>query len=465
MVKGFFQNGFMSSEINHSHIILIPKIDSPCLITHYRPISLCNVTYKLIANILVKRLRLVMANIISPLRSAFVQGRLIQDNSVLTHEVFHMLRKKRSGRKFMDIKADIEKAYDRMEWVLILQALKCFGFNAMFINWISQCILTVSYSILLNGPPFGFFQPSRGLRQGDPLSPLLFIIGSEVFSRMFIREEQMARLHGIPLGRNVPPILHLLFADDLLIFSRATSEEAHVLSDCLHKYGNWSGQRLNSQKYSITFSRNVSNTASHSICSILQLPRKDNIKKRLGIPMVVARNKHQQFKFICERVKSRLEGWQMKTLSQAGQLVLIRSVAVALLTYTMANYVLPKAICSQLDSMMMQFWWDFPNDTHHHLCLKSWVSICRPKRDGGLGLKLVEDHNKALIVKMGWQILNNPEKMWVQIIHAKYMKSKFIWDCPVSVGASWFWRGITRVANILKEAICYQIGSGEEVRV
>lgn len=163
MVKGFFQNGFMSSEINHSRIILIPKIDSPCLITHYKPISLCNVTYKLIAKILAKRLCLIMANIISPLQFAFVRGRLIQDNSVLTHEVFHMLRKKCSGRKFMAIKADIEKAYDRMEWVLILQALKCFRFNDMFINWISQCISTISYSILLNGSPFGFFQPSRGL--------------------------------------------------------------------------------------------------------------------------------------------------------------------------------------------------------------------------------------------------------------------------------------------------------------
>lgn len=245
MVTVFFNRGFLSSEVNHSHLILIPKLDAPSLISHYRPINLCNVTYKLIAKILAKRLSLVMSNIISPFQSAFLQGRLSQDNLVLTHEVFHLLRTKHLGRQFMAIKADIEKAYDWMEWKLILQALKCNGFNEIFINWISQCLSTMSYSILLNGSPYSFLKPTRGLRQSDLLSPLLFIIGLKVFSRMLTREEQLRRIHGIQLGRGVPTLSHLLFADDLLIFSRASREEAHVISACLNKYGNWSGQRLN----------------------------------------------------------------------------------------------------------------------------------------------------------------------------------------------------------------------------
>lgn len=151
-----------------------------------------------------------------------------------------MMRRKRKGRSFMAVRADIEKSYDRMEWGLIIQALKCFGFCSTFINWIHKCISTVSYSSLFNGSPFGFFKPTRGLRKGDPLSPLLFIIKSEVFSRMLLREEALNWIHGVKIGRDFLPISHLLFADDLLIFTRASKEEVQVISGCLHKYGSWS---------------------------------------------------------------------------------------------------------------------------------------------------------------------------------------------------------------------------------
>lgn len=154
----------------------------------------------------------------------------------------------------------------------------------------------------------------------------------------------------------------------------------------------------------------------------------------------------------------------MKMLSQAGRLVLICSVAVALPTYTVANYLVPKSIYYKLNSLMMRFQWSF-SDNQHRLCLKSWASLCRPKKDVGLGLKLTEDRNKAPIANMGWQIQTNPEKLWVQIICAKYLKSKIVWDAQASVGASQFWKGITRVVHILKGAACFQIGSGTQVRV
>lgn len=214
-----------------------------------------------------------------------------------------MLRSKRKGRQYMAIRANIDKAYDRMEWNLIITTLKCFGFHERFIRRISQCISTVSYSILLNGSPTRFFKPTRGLCQGDPLSPLLFIIGSKVFSRMLIREEQANHLHGIQLDRGVPAITHLLFADDLLIFRRASREEAGIILECLQRYGNWSGQRLHPWKSSVSFRQNVRHDNNLAICSILNLPWKESVDKHLGIPMVLGRNKHRQFSSICDRVK------------------------------------------------------------------------------------------------------------------------------------------------------------------
>jgi hypothetical protein len=121
----------------------------------------------------------------------------------------------------MAVKLDMEKAFDSMEWGFLLEIMKLLGFSSIWINWIYQCISTSSFSILLDGSPFGFFKPSQGLRQGDPLSPFLFILGSEVLSRLFLKEEQLGNLHGIKIARNSPPISHLLFADDIIIFSKA----------------------------------------------------------------------------------------------------------------------------------------------------------------------------------------------------------------------------------------------------
>lgn len=122
----------------------------------------------------------------------------------------------------MAIKLDMEKAFDLMEWGFLLAIMKLLGSNSKWINWIQQCISTSSFSVLQDGSPFGFIHPTRGLRQGDLLSPFLFILGSKVLSRLFLKEEQQDNLHGIKIARKSPPVSHLLFAYDLMIFSEAT---------------------------------------------------------------------------------------------------------------------------------------------------------------------------------------------------------------------------------------------------
>ncbi|KAB1207150.1 hypothetical protein CJ030_MR7G011471 [Morella rubra] len=261
MVQHFFVSGFMSREINHCRVVLLPKEAAPSQISQYRPVSLCNVVSKLISKILANRTRMIIDKLISPLQAAFVPGKTIHENSILAHEIFHVLKKRNSGRKIMAIRADIEKAYDRMEWKLILVAMKCFGFAPHFVGWIEQCLSSASCSILLNGTPLGLIKPTRGLRQGDPMAPFLFIIGSEVFSRIWMRAEADHSIHGICIARSAPPITHLLFVDDLLLFTRATSSEAHVVMQCLTKYAGWSGQQLNVCKSTVTFSRNTRSAA------------------------------------------------------------------------------------------------------------------------------------------------------------------------------------------------------------
>jgi hypothetical protein len=183
-VSSFFTRGHILTEINRTFITFIPKSDKAAKINQFRLISLCNTIYKIISKILAARLKPLLHKVISPWQSAFVPGRVIQDNSIIAHEVLNTMKKKSGFVGLMALKIDTEKAFDTMEWSFLLNVLRLHGFSSIWINWISQCIFTPSFSFLINGSPFGNFKSSRGLRQGDPLSPFLYIIGADVLSRL-----------------------------------------------------------------------------------------------------------------------------------------------------------------------------------------------------------------------------------------------------------------------------------------
>ena len=250
-------------------IAMVPKQSDSHTIHYFRPISLCNIVYKIITKILANRLKFLLPKIISPLQTTFVPNRNIQDNTILAHELLHSFKNEKGKGGFMFLKLDMEKAFDKMEWDFLLAIMEKLGFHSTWINWIRICISSSSFSILINGNPFGLFSPKRGLRQGDPFSPFLFILGLEVLSRLLFREECVGFLKGLKIARNCPAIHHLLFVDDLLIFGKATFFEACCIKSCLDKYCKWSGQTINANKFSIRFSRNTNQRTSITICRVL----------------------------------------------------------------------------------------------------------------------------------------------------------------------------------------------------
>nr|AAM93462.1 putative reverse transcriptase [Oryza sativa Japonica Group] len=220
---------------NDTNIVLIPKVKSPSVLKELRPSSLCNVVYKIISKVLANRLKSILPEIILDTQSAFVPGRLITDNVLIAYEATHFLQNKRNGKDgYAAIKLDMSKAYDRVEWPFLLHMLRRLGFDEKWNRLIMNCVTTVNYKIKVNGDYTEVIKPDRGLRQGDPLSPYLFVICAEAFSAAIQAAE-----------------------DDSLLLLKATESVANEMKQIILDYERCSGQIVNRDKSVVMFSSNM----------------------------------------------------------------------------------------------------------------------------------------------------------------------------------------------------------------
>jgi hypothetical protein len=158
-------------------------------------------------------------------------------------------------------------------------------------------------------------------------------------------------------------------------------------------------------------------------------------------------------------VKSKVDGWRAKSLSQAGRLVLIKSVAAAIPSYAMSTFLLPKSICSQLDKVFKNFWWGFSSSKTKNLSLKSLELICTPKALGGLGMRSMKDVNLALISKLGWKLLTGLDSLWVSQLTGKYLNFESFLSLSFLSSTSWLWKGILKSKPIISKGTCHRIHS------
>lgn len=269
--------------------------------------SLCNVSMKIIMKALANIFSQILPYIISDLQSALVKDRIITDNVILAHEIIHHIRmKKYSGKGFLSIKVDMSKAYDRVEWDFLRVLIFKLGFAESWVNKVMKYVESVKHSVKVNGLQSEFFQPSRGLRQGDPISPYLFILCQEWMSINLDYMQSKNQIVGVKLARELPRINHLFFSDDCLLFIKAKVRLLENLKNLLVRYEEGVGQKINVRKSEFTVSCNVDEVLCTLFSNFLEMVKVPRHTKYLDLSLVVGQNKGEVFKILEDKMEEKV---------------------------------------------------------------------------------------------------------------------------------------------------------------
>ncbi|RVX14113.1 LINE-1 reverse transcriptase-like [Vitis vinifera] len=353
-----------------------------------------------LAKTLANRMKGVLAKVISTAQNAFVEGRQIMDAVLVANEAIDSIVK--SNRGAILCKLDIEKAYDHVDWDFLLAAMEKMGFGERWCRWIKWCLSTVRYSVMVNGSPAGFFQSLRGLRQGDPLSPYLFVVVMEAFSVLIKKAVDGGFLAPCLIrgrrGEGVQ-ISHLLFADDTLIFCEAKEEQLLV--------------------------ENVDELADEFGYRVGKLP-----STYLGMPLGAPFKSVAAWDGIEERFRKKLAMWKRQYISKGGRITLGGRALV--------------------------------QKPH----LVKWSIVCLDKRSGGLGVKNLGAFNRALLGKWVWRFANERKALWNQVIRGKYGEERGGWrSCePREAYGFGLWKAISKMGHKVTPFVGFVVGDGEKVK-
>lgn len=306
-MQSFFTDGVMPQGINDTALALIPKGPNPEELKDFTPISLCNVVYKIISKCLVNRLRPRLDSLISQEQSTFVPGRRITDNALIAFECIHAIQNGADDRQeFGAYKLDLAKAYDRVDWGFLKCLLEKLGFHHQWVQWIMTCVTTVRYTVHFNGTPLCPFTPTRGLRQGDPLSSYLFLLVADGLSVLIKHQERLGNIHGLCVCRRAPSVTHLLFADDSLLFFRANAAQAKTVRCLITTFKRCTDQLLSPAKCTMLINKNRDEGVVQQIRQILQLQQVEFEAKYLGLPTPNGRVRRSTFQPLEERFMKRM---------------------------------------------------------------------------------------------------------------------------------------------------------------
>ncbi|XP_058762472.1 uncharacterized protein LOC131635855 [Vicia villosa] len=339
-IKDVWRNPFRIAEVNQTDICLIPKMENPQTVSHFRPISLCNSIYKIMSKMVIKEIEL----------------------------------------------------------------------PPTMLNIIMHSITSVETNVNWHGAKGNFFRPQRGIRQGDPISPYIFVLCMDKLTHLIENAIRENKWQTIKMGKHGPGISHLMFADDVLIFGEATEEQMINVVDILQRFGKMSGHEVSNEKSSVLYSNNVPRGVRNMLTKIANFRETSSFGKYLRVPLSGKALKRNDFHYILEQVEGRLANWKANVLSFAGRVTLVKSVIEVVPTYAMMTNMLPISCIKDIQRVQRNFIWG-DTSTKKKMHLVNWDTITNPKDRGGLGLRKLEIMNKACLMKLNSGLLNNSQEL------------------------------------------------------
>eukprot|EP00253_Pinus_taeda_P015506 PITA_15506 len=349
------RKGEIHLPFNATFIALIPKKEDPDSFEDFRPISLCNCIYKIIAKIIALRLKPILSKNISSEQFGFLDGRQIHEAIGVAQETLHSIRQ--TIKKGAVLKIDLSKAYDRICWTYLRMLLTHLGFKLEFINWIMGCVTSVRFVVLINGAASSFFKGQRGLRQGCPLSPLLFLLVAEGLSRLIMEAKRTGLIKGLEVAINLF-ISHLLFVDDILLFTNGSLNEVKEIKIILDLFMKATGMQINIRKSHFImegFSRNecsqITAILPFEVCTMA------SPFKYLGFWIKPNSYEKQDWNWLVAKIEGKITHWSYKWLSRAGRLTLVNSVLQAMPVFWAALTWIPKGTLHKIKRICSRFLW------------------------------------------------------------------------------------------------------------
>ncbi|KAK2429733.1 hypothetical protein QL285_028147 [Trifolium repens] len=455
-VMEFFSTSWILPGFNSNIIALIPKSPDASSITQYRPIAMANFKFKIITKIIADRLASILPNLVSEEQKGFIKDRDIKDCLCIASEAANLIHNKAHGGN-LALKIDITKAFDTLDWSFLLKVLKTFGFNDTFCNWIHATLQSAFLSISINGKSHGYFNCSRGVRQGDPLSPLLFCLAEDVLSRSITKLVTEGKLSLIKGTRNFDVPSHCFYADDLMIYCKGNIAGLKALTELFAAYALESGQVISTSKSTI-YSGSISPRRLDLIVQVLHFNVGSLPFSYLGVPIFKGKPKAYHFQPIVDRVKLKLASWKASLLSIAGRIQLVRSVIQSMLTYTISLYSWPVSLLKYLEKCIRNFIWSGEIDKRK-LVTTSWKKVCRPLSQGGLNLRSLVSLNKASNLKLCWTFINS-QSSWAKLLRDRVLRHKK----PINYHIfSSIWSSIKEEYDVIIDNSIWLIGNGEDI--
>eukprot|EP00253_Pinus_taeda_P001798 PITA_01798 len=338
MVKAFQKKAKVGGCTNSTFLALIPKEVNPESFNRFRPISLCNASYKILAKLLANRLKPLLGYLISPLQGGFVKERHLINNVIQVQEALHSSHSQKE--KGMLIKLDMSNAFDRVRLSFLYKILLSFGFSADFVNMIKACTHRPWIAPLVSGRPSDFFQPSRGPRQGCSLSPFLYILMAESLSRKLTVEMEIGTIPGALINK----------------------------------------------RKSVVYGWNVKHPTILQIACILGFPGYDKWEKikYLGLPLTLGPSPPSLWTEIISKIKEKIAYWGGQWLTKAGKFILIKAVLSALPIFHSSPLLSPESITDQISKLLRDFLWNGGKGNQSKLHLVRWDILNRPLQQGVL---------------------------------------------------------------------------------